>query len=90
MKKMSEFVYRCCFWSFVYSASMMLNMVIYSLSRTSATVVFGAACILGLAWVVMWIIRMIRRCKALKAGKNASGSDPAENGSGQALNPGDK
>ena len=78
MKKMSEFVYRCCFWSFVYSASMMLNRVIYSLDRTLATVVFGAACILGLAWVVMRINRMIRRRKALKTEKNASGSDPAE------------
>ena len=78
MKKMSEFVYRCCFWSFVYSASLLLNMVVYSLNRTAATVVFGAACILGLAGVVMWIIRMIRRCKAVKAEKNESGSDPAE------------
>ena len=78
MKKMSEFVYRCCFWSFVYSASMLLNLVVYSLNRTAATVVFGAACILGLAWVVMWIIRMIRRCKAVKAKNNASESVPAE------------
>ena len=78
MKKMSEFVYRCCFWSFVYSAAMLLNLVVYSLNRTAATVVFGAACILGLAGVVMWIIRMIRRCKAVKAEKNESGSVPVE------------
>ena len=78
MKKMSDFVYRCCFWSFVYSASLLLNMVVYSLNRTSATVVFGAACILGLAWVVMWIIRMIGRCKAVKAKNNASESVPVE------------
>jgi len=78
MKKMSEFVYRCCFWSFVYSASLLLNMVVYSLNRTSATVVFGAACILGLVWIVMWIIRMIGRCKAVKDKNNESGSVPVE------------
>ena len=78
MKKMGEFVYRCCFWSFVYSASMMLNRVIYGLDRTLATVVFGVAGILGLVWVVMRIIRMIRRCKAVKAENNTSGSEPAE------------
>ena len=78
MKKMSEFVYRCCFWSFVYSASMMLNRVIYGLDRTLATVVFGVAGILGLVWVVMWIIRMIGRCKAVKDKNNESGSVPVE------------
>ena len=78
MKKMSEFVYRCCFWSFVYSASMLLNLVIYSLNKILATVVFGAACILGLVWIVMWIIRMIGRNKGRKAENNASESDPAE------------
>ena len=78
MKKIGEFVYRCCFWAFVYVAVMVINLVIYDVYQPLATIVFVAALVLSVVWFVMWIIRMIGRRKALKAETNASGSDPAE------------
>ena len=78
MKKIGEFVYRCCFWSFVYVAVMVINLVIYDVYKPLATIVFVAALVLSVVWFVMWIIRTVCRYKARKAEKNAAGSVPAE------------
>ena len=78
MKKIGEFVYRCCFWSFVYAAVMVINAVIYDVYKPLATIVFVASLVLSVVWFVMWFIRMICRCKARKTEKNAAGSVPAE------------
>ena len=78
MKKIGDFVYRCCFWSFVYAAIIVVNAVLYTINPMSATIPFLAAIALSLVWFVMWIIRMICRYKARKAEKNEAESVCAE------------
>ena len=78
MKKIGDFVYRCCFWSFVYAAIIVINAVLYSINPMSAGIPFLAAIVLSLVWFGMWIARKICRYNAREAKKNEAESVCAE------------